>query len=324
MKRILVLGTGSVGTVYAMLLSKGGADVTCVCRSNYTAARENGLLVRSTIFGEQLFRPTVARTVRDACENHSLPFDFVVVCMKAVQGQDAHFWQDLLSPAVRSTQTAIVVIQNGLGVEDVFHGACPHNTIVSGVTYLPTSQAIPGIVSHTETQRLHLGPFPAHTATDADRVFCEGFAELIRAAGGDATVHTDVQIERWKKLIGNATWNPICALSRRRDLEFLRASPDLAEAFVIDSMREVLAVADALGYGEHITAHSITTQMQRSRLRAWPGVEPSMLADVLNGKPMEVEVVIGNVVKAAKRSGVPVPRLETLYLLLKAFESTSS
>lgn len=320
MTRILLFGTGSVGTVYGMLFHKGGADVTCICRSNHAIANSDGLTIRSTIFGEQTFRPSIAKSVQEACEASSSSFDFVVVCTKAVSGQDVQFWQSAIGPAIQSENTSIVIIQNGLGVENIFHDAFPDNTIISGVTYLPTSQISPNTFLHTETQKLHLGLFPAKTATEKQRKSTEEFAAIIRAAGADATVHADVQIERWKKLIGNATWNPICALSRCRDLQFLQASPALAQDFVAASMREVVAVATALGYGEVITEKAVAVQMERSKIRKWPGVAPSMMTDVLSRKSIEVEAVIGKVVKVAKKEGVDVPRLETLYLLLKAYE----
>ncbi|KAH7125485.1 ketopantoate reductase PanE/ApbA C terminal-domain-containing protein [Dendryphion nanum] len=325
MVQILLVGSGSVGTVYAMLLSKGRANITCVCRSNYTVAVSNGFIVHSTIFGEQQFRPTVAKSVEDAVENKSsgLPFDFILVCTKAIGDQGGQSIPDLICPAVTKSHTSIVIIQNGLGVEKIYRKSFPDNTIISGVTYLPTSRVQATIFSHSETQKLHLGPYPAESATAVDRENTGVFANLIRAGGGEATVHMDVQIERWKKLIGNATWNPICALSRSRDLQFLQATPDLAQEFVIRSMREVVAVAEAVGYGSYVDENAIKKQVQRSNDRGWPGVEPSMLADIVAGRPLEVEAIIGEVVRVAKKEEVDVPRLETLYLLLNSFSNVT-
>jgi 2-dehydropantoate 2-reductase len=89
-------------------------------------------------------------------------------------------------------------------------------------------------------------------------------------------------------------------------------------------MREVVAVAAALGYGDYLSDDAVIFQMQRSKLRKWPGVAPSMMTDVLSAKSIEVEAVIGKVVKVAREKGVDVPRLETLYLLLKAYEFSTT
>lgn len=323
MPRILLFGTGSIGVMYAYLLQEAGADVTCVCRSTYETAKLNGFTIESTVFGTHTFRPGVARSVQQALEKDTLSttFDIIVVCTKAASGTDiSQSPPPLIKPAVRVGITSIVVIQNGVGVEQIYREAFPDNTIISGVTYMPVAQVRPGVFSHTETQRLHVGVYPARSATPLDHQSTESFANLLKSAGAQVEVHQDVQVERWKKLVGNATWNPICALSRCRDLEFLQASPDLAETFITGSMREVVAVAAASGYGSHVTESTINMQLARSKVREWPGVEPSMLADMVLGRPMEVETIIGEVVKVAIEKGVDVPRLETLYLLLRGHD----
>jgi 2-dehydropantoate 2-reductase len=323
MARILLFGTGSIGAMYAFLLQKAGAEVTCVCRSTYDTAKLHGFTIESTVFGTHAFRPKIVKSVYDAVnqQTSSELFDFIVVCTKAISNTaTAQSPPSLIQPAVRAGITSIVIIQNGIGVERIYREAFPDNTIISGVTYMPVSQISPGVFSHTETQKLHLGVYPAHDATTIDHRNTESFADLLKSAGAEVKVHQDVQIERWTKLVGNATWNPICALSRCRDLEFLEASPALAEDFIVESMREVVTVAAASGYGSHITEDTIRMQLARSKARKWPGVEPSMMADMAFGKPMEVEGIVGEVVKIAKEKGVNVPRLETLYLLLRGYD----
>lgn len=323
MTRIMIFGAGSVGTVYAFLLQKAGADVTCVCRSTYETAKLNGFTVQSTIFGTHTFCPTIVKSAQEAVgvQINSSPFDFILVCTKAISSKSTtQSPPSLIHPAVQRGHTSIVVIQNGIGVERIYHEAFPDNTIISGVTYLPVTQTNPGIYSHTETQVLHIGVYPACSRTPLDHENIKSFSNLIEAAGADVAIHEEVQIERWKKLVANATWNPICALSRCRDLEFLQASPDLAQEFIVESMREVVSVAAASGYGNHVTEDTISAQLARSKARKWPGVEPSMRADIVAGRPMEVEGIVGEVVKEAKDRGVNVPRLETLYLLLKGYD----
>lgn len=309
--------------MYAFLLHRAGADVTCVCRSTYETAKLNGFTIESTVFGLHTFRPAIVKSVQQAL-NQPTPstlFDFIVVCTKAVSNTDiSQSPLSLIRPAVRVGITSVVVIQNGLGVERIYREAFPDNTIISGVTYMPVTQISPGVFSHTETQKLHVGVYPGQNATPLDHRNTESFTNLLKSAGADVEIHEDVQIERWKKLVGNATWNPICALSRCRDLEFLQASPALAEKFIVEAMREVVAVAAASGYGSHVTEGTMSMQLGRSKARKWPGVEPSMLADMALGKSMEVEGIIGEVVKVANEKGVNVPRLETLYLLLRGYD----
>src|SRR5438270_6600631 len=82
MPRILLFGAGGIGTAYIYLFSKGGAQVTAICRSNYDAAKARGFTINSTLWGDVHVQPEVVRTPSDA----SGPWDFVVVCSKAMPG----------------------------------------------------------------------------------------------------------------------------------------------------------------------------------------------------------------------------------------------
>jgi 2-dehydropantoate 2-reductase len=317
MPRILVFGSGSVGVLYSFLLHKAGAHIVCVCRSNYHVAQLHGFTIKSTIFGQHSFKPTIVSSVEEAVCLDSKSFDFVLVCTKAIPENQASVVTALL-PAMTSEMTSLVIIQNGLGVEKTFAKHAFPGAIISGVTYSPTSQIEPGVYSHTETQRLSIGCYPAaehqkHTGT------LTSLSALLEAGGSTVTICEDIQVERWKKLIGNTTWNPICALSRCRDLEFLSAS-SLATEFVRKAMKEVVAVAAASGYAAIITEEAVEAQLLRSAARKLPGVEPSMMADMRLENKLEVEAIIGEVVSSANALGVDTPRLETMYVLLSGLD----
>ena len=83
-------------------------------------------------------------------------------------------------------------------------------------------------------------------------------------------------------------------------------------------MREVGATAKAYGY-ENIHEASIAEQMVRHEERLITGgKEPSMLVDVRHERAVEVEAILGNVVRMAKIKKVEVPLLSMLYVLTKA------
>jgi 2-dehydropantoate 2-reductase len=86
-------------------------------------------------------------------------------------------------------------------------------------------------------------------------------------------------------------------------------------------MLEIAAVANACGY-HGIDAALIDSQLQRATVRELPGVQPSMLADALAGRRMEVEAIVGNVLKLAKEHGVKTPMLRTLYVLAAALDNS--
>lgn len=318
--RILLFGTGSVGAVYLYLLSKV-AITTAVCRSNYTTVKTHGFTINSAIFGTGIhFAPHVVRSCEEAAassssSNSSSPednvFDYIIVCSKAIPGSIPA----AIAPAVTPGRTTIVLVQNGIGIEAEYASAFPHNAIISAVVYLPATQRPAGVITHGEVERLQLGAYPA----SADPGPAKAFAALLAAAGATAQFYDDVQAKRWLKLLVNAAWNPICALTLSRDTDVL-GSTDEAVGVLRETMLEVTGVAAAYGYV--ISREKVEYQLGRAQARVplAAGIEPSMLQDVQQGRRIEVEAIVGNVVRLATEKGVPCVRLEMLYVLAKALD----
>lgn len=306
MTKVLIFGTGGVGCIYAYVCHKGGAEVTVVCRSNYDAVKEHGITIESKIWGTVQFQPKVVKNVADG----EGPFDFIIVCSKAFTGIAA-----LIKDAV-SPKTAIVLAQNGIAIEEDWHDYLA-NTIISGAVYLPTTQTKPGYVVHGPLEIFEIGTYPSN-ANAAAKARVQELSDLFAAAGAHAPVYDDIQQRRWIKLAVNAAWNPVTAITMCDDANFLTSSAD-AEGVIMKIFKEVARVAAAAGYPDLITDEEIDRQMERSRERAKNGgKEPSMLTDVRNGRPIEVEAILGNTVKIARAFGVEVNYLDLLYVLAKA------
>ena len=321
MARILIFGTGSIGGVYSCILSRGGSDVLCVCRSNYAVAKQNGLQVISSILGNMECRPNIVSSVDEAISLVKR-FDYIVICTKATSS-NASDTIKLIGPAITpGSSTSIVLIQNGIGVEEPYSSAFPGTTLISGVAYLPTTQTTPAVFSHSEMELLHLGLYAAdnngtHTHTDRERL--GAFATLIRHGGATVIVEDDLQAQRWRKIVANGAVNPICALSRCRDRELIELSP-LASDLFKNVMLEIVAVADVVGYGKVVDADTVSQQLARSLARPYPGVQPSMMADMFEAKSLEVGAIVGEVVRIGRKQKVQIPRLETLLVLLQGLD----
>jgi len=313
--RILIFGTGSIGAAYAYILSRAvpEANIVTVCRSNFESASRDGFTIHSSLWGQnQQVRPVVVRSVDDAVATDD-NFDYIIVCSKALPTVPST--AELIKPAV-SSKTTIVLIQNGIAIEEPYSTLFPDNPLLSTVVYLPVTQTSPGIVHHKEVEMLHVGSYPASPNTDV----ASKFANLLTAAGASIKVHKDVQFERWSKLLVNASWNPICALSRSRDAQVLE-STEAAKEVLREVMLEIAAVANACGYHGIDTA-LVDHQLERAAVRELPGVQPSMLADALAGRRMEVEAIVGNVLKVAKVHNVRTPMLRTIYVLAAALDKS--
>ena len=309
--KVLLFGAGGIGTVYLWLLSKT-STTTAVCRSNYDIAKEDGFIINSSIFGQGIcFKPNVVRSCDEIASVDATPFDYVVVCSKAIPGPVPK----RIAPVVAPGHTVIVLLQNGIGIEEEYSKAFPSNPIVSTVLYVAATQRPAGVIKHGEIERLEVGAYPS----SASGQYAKAFAHLIQTAGATAIVHEDIQLIRWTKLLINASWNPICALALGKDTDVLE-SYDGASDIIEAVMLEICDIAAAYGY--EITTEKVALELGRAKARIpiHAGIEPSMLQDVQTDRRMEVEAIVGNPVRMGKTKGVKCGRLELLYLLAKTLD----
>jgi 2-dehydropantoate 2-reductase len=128
----------------------------------------------------------------------------------------------------------------------------------------------------------------------------------MRAAGLKAPVVGNIREHIWLKLMGNAVFNPLSALTGAT-LEDICRHPQ-TRAAAGDMMGEVLAVAQALGVEPHVSIEA--------RIAGAEAVGPhrtSMLQDLEAGKQIELDALVGAVVELAEVTGVPVPALRTVH-----------
>ncbi|PNS17390.1 hypothetical protein CAC42_7073 [Sphaceloma murrayae] len=281
----------------------------------------NGFHIDSAIFGSDIhINPTVYPDITSACPPGTT-YDYLIVTTKAFPSAtpvpSPSPAAASLAPAISPT-TTLVLIQNGILIEQEYKTAYPSNTLLSCVVYLPTTQIAPAVIEMGELELLEIGAYPAPASAE-DQGRAEAFAALVRKGRATAVVFEDIQVQRWKKLVLNCGWNPVCALSRSRDVAVLDAC-DEAEGYVRAVMMEVAAVARRVGYGS-FDEGMVEEVLGRAKARMGTrGIEPSMLADVRGGRSMEVEAILGGVVRMGKELGVEVTRLEGLYVLCRALD----
>ncbi len=300
---ILVIGTGAVGGFYGALLAKQGAEVSVVARSDYEHVKQYGIEVRSeTSLGGFHFRP--ARVVRDAAELAEKP-DYVLLCVKVVEGADrAALLKDALGP-----DTAIVLISNGVEIEDEIAAAFPEHELISGLAYICVTRTEPGKIWHQAYGKLALGNYPSGLSEKT-----RALAAAFERSGINCAATENVVTARWQKCLWNAAFSPLSVLSGGLNTN---AILDAQESLVRAIMEEILVIALASG---HPLPTGLVDQ-QVANTRKMPPYKTSMLLDYEAGRPMETEAILGNAVRAGQRAGVAIPRLETLHALMKLRES---
>lgn len=303
---VLLYGLGAIGSFYAFILSRcKEVRLTVMARSNYEAVKSSGLKVISQNHGEHIVTPfKVVKTPAEA----ELTFDFVVCAHKAI-AQDEVPGQ--LTPVV-GEKTTIVLIQNGVGNEDPFRAVFPRCTILSCVTWVGAVQSTPGTINHTKSEDMQIGLFPnpnLDKATEKTRL--ERFAALLTEGQTIFQTVENIQIQRWEKVVWNAAWNSITTLTMLDTQTWLKSSAD-AMPLTRRLMSEVIDVAQKCG----VPLEYELIDRLIDKILAMPGIGSSMQTDCKNGRPLELDVILGTPVRKGRELGVSIPMVETIYVLL--------
>jgi len=329
--RALLVGGGGVGTIAGFNLEASEqARVTFILRSNYDAVLKDGFVIDSYDNGKvEGWRPLggILRSVPEVRDNASLsdgvaPFDWVICCTKNIPDVGPKL-EDIIRPSVTPGVTTIVLIQNGLGIEKPFLSAFPQNICLSGISFCGVDEPTPGYILHKDPDVLTVSAFP-NPAMDIDiqHQKARDFVSLY-AASGRAKANFEVNVEaiRWRKLLFNAVYNPICALvdldTSRIRLMTASGPPSIIEELLKPAMQEIRAAALAVA-NVTLSDEEVEAAIHGESIRSFS--MPSMQQDVRKDRFIEHEVILGEVVRTAKIHGVAVPMINTLYQLCRAIQ----
>jgi ATP-dependent metalloprotease len=239
-------------------------------------------------------------------------FDYIVCAHKAInQSSVPPLFQANTKPS-----TTFVLIQNGVGNEDPFRQNFPSHTIISCVAWTGAVQNTPGVISHGTNENLEIGLFP-NTAGDAsaDKQRLQGFAGLLRTGGTKFSTEENIQVRRWEKVVWNAAWNPLTTLSGMEVQPWLRTS-DEAMDLSKRLMEDVIAVGRRVG----VPLKDGLADELIAKVQAMPNIFSSMYVDAKEGRPLEMDVIVGVPMAKAKELGMDVPALSAVYALTKAVD----
>ena len=321
---ILIVGAGAVGAFYASRLAYApDTQVSVICRSNYAVVKAEGFSVTSPQYGNYKFVPSQAFASPDEARKSKIQWDYIIVSTKALPdvSDDSEILEGLVGDG-----TAIVLVQNGLGVEAPYAERFPGKTICSAVTIVSAAQTSPGVIKHNRWTRINVGPFLPHLDnghalfTDAKAIEQNNrFVALLQAGGiKDASTydHAKLQLVRWHKIAVNASMNPSSVLSGGTPNGAMALDDELYR-HLKGVMDEVLTTAPKVLGKPFPREFASAEAILRSTQKNTSGSKPSMALDWEQGKRMELEVILGNPIRIARERGFEMPRLQSLYALLR-------
>jgi 2-dehydropantoate 2-reductase len=296
--RVCVVGAGVIGSLFAAHLARVG-EVSLLCRrpEHAEVLRRDGLRVS----GRHDFHVAVDAAVSPS--DLAEPW-LVIVATKAAG----------LEPAARALaghwpNAAVMTVLNGLGAERVVqaHGEWP---LISAVTFMSGTKHSDTHVEYILDTETWLGPWEGTPFALVQRAH-----DAIVAGGLKAEALPDLRPAQWSKLIFNATVNGVAALTGlRHDHHFAEGALGELVHGLVD---EGKSVARAAG----VPLHDDPWEMNLLATKRGHGHYPSMLEDVDRGRPTEVELINGSLVREAREHGVPVPLHEALHALVRGREA---
>ena len=299
--RVAVMGAGAVGSYFGAKLARADHEVWFISRGERLKAfRTTGVRVES-IDGDFEIVPT--RAIRDPSSVGK-----VELVLFTVKSADTRRAAEEAMPLV-GPYTTVLALQNGVDNEVILEQVLGGHSIVPGVAVIGVSMPEPGLVRHTNNGTITLGEVSGE-GSDRVNYICQTFAD----AGVETRVSADIRTVKWKKLIWNAAFNPIAALTGNRVLGLIE--DDDSRTLAEGAMREAIDVGVALGYD--VGDYDMARATQRNP--NWARSKTSMLQDVERGIPTEIEALTGAVVKYGKQTGVPTPVCTTLLRLVRAKE----
>ncbi|MCB1190578.1 MAG: 2-dehydropantoate 2-reductase [Leptospiraceae bacterium] len=303
---ILIVGSGAIGGFYGGMLSLlPEVNIHFLCRSDYDVVAKEGIEIASP-WKNFHFYPT---GVLKQGMRSPVVFDYVVVTLKVLPNI---FLAKVIGDYVNK-KTSILLLQNGVGIEQGVVQAFPENEILSGLAFTCIHRTAPGKIKHLDYGHLSIGSFSKEQSKTASQL-----SELFNKAGVKCEVAKDIVSARWKKLVWNAPFNPISVLSGGRDTTAILQNKKTLQ-LVQNVMQEVCHLAELDG---HRLADDVASKMIEMTLSMEP-YKTSMLLDYESHREMEVEAILGNPLKIAKQHNAKLPYMETLYALLSIMNHES-
>ena len=295
-----VIGTGAIGGYYGGKLAHSGREVHFLFRSDYDHVKNNGLQVHS-VKGDFLLNPVNAyHSISD------MPVcDVVLVGLKTTAN---HLLPSLLKPVLHEN-SLVILIQNGLGMEERLAESLPNTGIAGGLAFICSQKNSPGVISHLDYGQLNLGLLQGNREQLGQ--VCNDFL----AAGVEATLAESLGYARWQKLVWNVPFNGMCVVLNSETDTLMEH--DSTRELSRDIMAEVVSAAQACGY-------PLNSELPDKMINMTMSMEPyapSMKLDFDNKRPLEIEAIYSSPIDSARKAGYEMKKTQMLEQQLKFISS---
>ena len=294
--KIAVFGAGGIGGYLAGRLAESGEDIAIIARGEHLhAIRTNGLRVDS-IKGDFVANPSIAT---DNPEDVG-PVDVVILGVKAWQIADA---AEALRPLI-GDDTCVLPLQNGVEAVSELTGTLGESHVLGGLGGILSYIAGPGHIKHAGGE-----PFLKFGEIDnRSRPRTNNLLEAFQRAGIQAEIPSNIESAIWEKFMFITAVSGVGALTRV-PTGIWRSLPE-TWAMAVAIVKEAESVAIALDVPISVNrSDTVISQLQKLQ----PHGTVSMQRDIMEGRPSELEVQNGAIVRLGLTAGVPTPVNDFIY-----------
>ncbi|WP_139489970.1 ketopantoate reductase family protein [Brevibacillus dissolubilis] len=293
--QIVVIGGGSVGLLLSARLRLVGADVTLVTRSQEQASA----IQQQGITYHPMNSNIVQIPLHAQPSTEELPFaDLYVIALK--QTHIPHILP-LLSKIPPSSK--VIALQNGMGHQDLLKEVLRQDQVYFGINTEGARRLSPIEVVHTGAGMLRVGPWEKITQSES---LIHSFVQISNQAKIPAEYAEETASLLWKKLLANACINPLTTIFEIPNGGLLENSLTLCTMRKVFDEAKQVACASGVEISEKDWKDILTICRSTSLNHS------SMLQDLWNQRPTEIDAINGYIVTLATKYNIPVPMHETI------------
>ncbi len=304
--RMLVVGAGSTGGYIGGRLAQDGRDVTFLVRGTRAdQLRRSGLRIVSPL-GDATIEPRIV-----AAKSLNTPFDVVLLTVKGFQLASA---LDDLRPAV-GPETMILPVLNGMRhMEILAQRFAPRNVVGCALKIATILDAEGAVIHLTPLQDLAYGELDGSTTP---RI--QALHRLMQAGGLQPRLSVEIRREMWEKWIFLSALGAVTCLMRGAigEIEAVPGGVEFARAVLDEAVATVRAV------GAEPSASFLVSVVEHLTSEGSP-LTSSMYRDLQKGRPVELENIIGDLVRQATEAGIDTPLLAAAYVHLAVYQQSVS
>lgn len=297
---ILIVGCGAIGGFYASRLQKCCTSITVTARGQHLEAiQQNGLKV--THDGEESLSFVNALNHQELTNDfQSKQFDLVMICLKANQ---LSMVLKELETWLKLSECPILSLQNGVDSEATLAHTLGQDRVWGGMAIKIGGEVVrPGEIVSTGMAKITYGPWPAVKSGQQMSYQLTNFAKYLALADIPFELTSDIRLELWKKLIINNGVNPLSAITGLNTFE-LTHNPSYV-AMIQNAMQETVLAARYDGV--ELTQQDVDTLFDL--IKNFSSIKTSMLIDKEKGRELELDAIVGAVIKRCQKQGIPAPQ----------------